>query len=171
MERDGLTSERAARERLPQGRYWVGRFGCLAGVLGVLLVVALIRGDANDEPKVVAALFVPVGLMAASMSRVTMYTTPEALVVRNLFWKRHITWARIRSFGVKPYRFGRQYAASVVVRTTLGAEVRLWATMTWSRRRAAEIAASLERLAGDHGIPARIDPDELRCRRFRGSRP
>jgi hypothetical protein len=144
----------------------------MAALLGGLLVAALVRRSPNDDPVSVAALFVPVGLLAVSMSRVTVYATPEALVVRNLCWKRRITWVRIRSFGVKRYRLSiRHYAASVVVHTDTGANVRVWATMTRSRRRVAEIAAALEALAEEHGIPAEIDPDRLRCRWYWEAQP
>jgi hypothetical protein len=43
--------------------------------------------------------------------------------------------------------------------------------MTRSRRRVAEIAAALEALAEEHGIPAEIDPDRLRCRWYWEAQP
>jgi len=148
---------------LPQGRYWVGLFGSIAVVAGWLLLLALTQDEPEEDPVVAAAGFGVAVLMTVSMSRVTMYGTPTHLVVRNLAWKRPIGWTRIESFDVKPFRFSRFYAASVVAHTDIGVDVRLWASMTMSRRRAAEIATALEHLAAEHGIPADIDPEWLRC--------
>jgi hypothetical protein len=152
--------------RLPQGRYWVGFSGFFTAVFGVMFLFGAIRQGPNDEPGEIAAFLVPSLLVTASMSRVTMYATADALVVRNLVWKRHIAWARIVSFRVKPYKWSRHYAASVAVRTTAGADIRIWATMTRSKPRAREIATAIESLAATHNIPADLDPEPLRCRWF-----
>lgn len=169
MAGERATGERAVERRsLPQGRYWVGLFGAFTVGTVLMLVMAAFQDRPDGDPGPLLALLLFNALMTVSMSRVTMYGTPEALVVRNLAWKRHIGWDRIVGFRVKPYRFSRYYAASVVACTEAGLEIRLWASMTRSKRRAAEIAAAIESLAEDHGIPATIDPDVLRCRWFSG---
>jgi hypothetical protein len=168
---EGVAEERAARRSLPQGRYWVGLFGVFAVLSGVMLVLVVVRDRPGEGAGPALALFVVTASVTVSMSRVTMYATPDALVVRNLVWKRHIGWDRIVGFRVKPYRFSRHYAASVVAGTEAGLEIRMWASMTRSKRRAAEIGAAIEALAEERGIPATIDPAALRCRWFSRSIP